>query len=77
MEQEIREAKLFLELVVKSSPMPIIAHDTQGNITKWSTAAEKLLGWTEQEVLGKQPPMIPSDNQDLFRETFSSVFKGE
>ncbi len=76
MEQEIKEAKLFLELVVKSSPMPIIAHDAQGHITKWSTAAEKLLGWTEQEVLGKQPPMIPSDNQDLFRETLSSVFQG-
>ena len=76
MEQEIKEAKLFLELVVKSSPMPILVRDAQANITMWSPAAEKLLGWTEQEVLGKQPPMIPSDEQDEFVKTFSSVLQG-
>ncbi len=76
MEQEISEAKLFLELIVKYSPMPIIVHDAQGHITVWNPAAEKLTGWTEQEVLGKPPPMIPSDNQDLFSKTHSSVFEG-
>jgi PAS domain S-box-containing protein/putative nucleotidyltransferase with HDIG domain len=76
MEQEVREAKLFLELIVKSSPMPIIVRDAQANVTAWNPAAEKLLGWTEQEVLGKQPPMIPSEEQDEFVKTFSSVLKG-
>jgi len=75
MEQEISESRFFLELILGCSPMPIITHDQQGNITQWNLAAEKLLGWTAQDVVGKPPPMIPIERQEQFREVLSSVFK--
>ncbi len=75
MEQESRATKYFLEVIVASSPMPIIAHDPQGNITQWNPAAEQLLGWSATAVVGQPPPMIPPERQPQFRETLSRVLK--
>src|SRR5690606_10971091 len=35
---------------------PVLATDTRGTITYWNPAAERLLGWTAEDVMGK-----PSD----------------
>ena len=76
-EREIEEARQYLELVVESSPLPITANDPQGNITKWNPAAENLFGWSETEVLGKFPPIIPPENRNIFNETMESVLQGK
>ncbi|WP_237352719.1 PAS domain-containing protein [Rhizobium leguminosarum] len=31
----------------------IITLDAEGNITSWSKGAERLLGWSQEEMLGK------------------------
>lgn len=72
-EHNYGDARSFLELVVGASPVPIVTHDQHGNITQWNPAAEKLLGWSEREVLGRPPPMIPPENRDQFRMTLSNV----
>ncbi len=75
LEEEIRAAKYFLEVIVGSSPVPIVVHDLQGNVVQWNPAAERLLGWSASETLNKPPPMIPPEHQLQFRETLSTVFK--
>ena len=55
-EEALRKAN---ETSVYASPIPIVAADANSHITVWNPAAEKLFGWTEEEVIGKPNPSIP------------------
>jgi PAS domain S-box-containing protein len=55
-EYELRAAKDLLESIVNASPLAIIASDLAGRVTMWSEAAEQMLGWSADEVLGKEMP---------------------
>jgi two-component system, cell cycle sensor histidine kinase and response regulator CckA len=68
---------------VQSSPVAIWALDLQGSVTFWNPAAERAFGFTEPEVLGTRPPIVPDDQKheyeqwiDLFRNG-GSVFAAE
>jgi PAS domain S-box-containing protein len=50
-----RSAEMLSRLVV-SSPLPTIVLDLDGEVQLWNPAAVELLGWTEEEVLGKAFP---------------------
>lgn len=53
MEREIREAHDFMNKIVQSAPISIMASDMKGNIIIWNRAAEKTLGYSAGEVIGK------------------------
>ena len=42
--------------LVDSSPLPIFAIDAHGVVTHWNPAAESLLGWTRNELVGRELP---------------------
>jgi PAS domain S-box-containing protein len=50
-----------LEAIIKASPLAIIAVDAEDRVILWNESAERLLGWTEAEVLGKLLPTLPPD----------------
>ncbi|MBW1825365.1 MAG: PAS domain S-box protein, partial [Deltaproteobacteria bacterium] len=52
-EREIREARDFLENIFKTSADGIIITDPQGTITGVNNAVEKMLGYTQEELIGK------------------------
>jgi PAS domain S-box-containing protein len=53
MERELKEAHDFLNKVVMSSLNAIIATDMKGDIILWNRAAEEILGYEAEEVIGK------------------------
>ena len=54
-----------LEALIRTSPLAIMALDPSGEtVTLWNHAAEIMLGWSEQEVIGKPAPFLPSDRRD-------------
>src|SRR5690348_10373535 len=55
------ELTQLLEILFASSPLPIIAFNREGRITLWNAAAERVFGWTENEVLGRPLPFIPPE----------------
>ena len=42
--------------LMEFSPLAIFAVDARGVVTYWNATAENLLGWTRQELLGRQLP---------------------
>ena len=67
-ERELREAHDTFSALVHASPLPIVYLTSDGNITVWNEAAERVFGWTKTEVLGKPLPFIPEDKLEEHRE---------
>jgi PAS domain S-box-containing protein len=53
MERQLKEAHDFLNKLIMSSPNAIMATDMKGNIIVWNKAAEEILGYAAEEVIGK------------------------
>ncbi|MBW1999724.1 MAG: PAS domain S-box protein [Deltaproteobacteria bacterium] len=53
MEQKLKEANDFLNKIIQSSPNAIMATDLKGNIILWNRAAEEILGYGAEEVIGR------------------------
>jgi PAS domain S-box-containing protein len=41
-----------LKALVQAAPMAVVSTDCDGRITSWNPAAERIFGWTENEMLG-------------------------
>ncbi|MFZ2631083.1 MAG: PAS domain S-box protein [Desulfosalsimonadaceae bacterium] len=53
MERKLREAHDFMNKIVQSAPISIMASDLRGNIIIWNKMAEKTLGYSAEDVIGK------------------------
>ena len=71
-------AEAYLAAIVSSSDDAIIAHDLDGTITLWNSAAEQLLGYTAAEAVGQSTlTLFPPDRRDEEIATLERVWKGE
>ena len=61
---------------VASMPLAVVVFDLHGNVRLWSTAAERLFGWSGSEVLGRKAPFIPADREHECATFFESVARG-
>ncbi|HEY9724836.1 MAG TPA: PAS domain S-box protein, partial [Chroococcales cyanobacterium] len=77
-QEALWETNQKLQTVIKAAPVSIDILDLEGNVQLWNPAAERIFGWSEQEVLGRPLPMIPTDRWDEFQ-TFlrSSLQEGQ
>lgn len=51
--EEIEERRLYLEGVLGAAPDAIVALDAHHRIVEWNTGAEKLFGYSREEVIGR------------------------
>jgi diguanylate cyclase (GGDEF)-like protein/PAS domain S-box-containing protein len=61
--EELRQASENLTAMIQASPLAIIARDVEGRIERWNAAAERIFGWTEQELRGKPVPYHPAGTE--------------
>jgi len=54
------QTKDYLKSLIDDSADAIITSDSEGNLTSWNKGAENIYGYTEDEVIGKFLPMVPS-----------------
>jgi len=76
-EEALRETNQTLQSLVQTSPLAIIAADLNGIIKSWNAAAERIFGWTSQEVIGRPNPSIPGDKMEETRNALDALSKGE
>jgi PAS domain S-box-containing protein len=58
-EEELRAAEERFRVVAEGAPdFAMLLTDPRGRIVVWNVGAERLLGWTAQEAIGKSAAMI-------------------
>ena len=73
---ELRESNQTLEAIIHASPLGIIALDPEGIVMMWNSAAERIYGWSEREVLGQPLPTVPPDKQEEMRRNHRRAVEG-
>ena len=76
-QQDLRQANERLETVIQAAPFGIVALDPDGTVRSWSSAAESMFGWTEQEVLGRIPPFVGTGQLEEFHAKIQQTLQGE
>ncbi|RYZ41826.1 MAG: GAF domain-containing protein [Myxococcaceae bacterium] len=72
----LREAHQTLEAIIQASPAAIMLLDPDGTVRLWNPAAERMLGWTAEEVLGRVLPAVPPEHWDAFRHSLERATRG-
>lgn len=78
-ESELRQTKEFLENLIQSSVDAIIATDTDGRVILFNRAAEHMLGYAAQEVVGRSNMSIfypRGEAWDVLRKLRSEAYGG-
>ena len=65
------------EAMVKAAPLAIVVLDCDGNVTTWNSAAQRIFGWAEEEVLGQPLPFVPQNKQAEFPALHEQEMIGE
>jgi PAS domain S-box-containing protein len=58
-------------------PVGIATLDFEGRVHLWNPAAERIFGWTSDEVIGKPLPVVPPGNWGAFMGRLARVRAGE
>ncbi|HEY2170482.1 MAG TPA: MASE1 domain-containing protein [Candidatus Angelobacter sp.] len=76
-EQAAMEARLRLAAIVEASEDAIFVTDISGIVTDWNKGAEKLYGYTADEIIGQSIfLLIPSDRSSICARAMEKVQQG-
>jgi PAS domain S-box-containing protein len=66
------------QALIDSSPLGLAEFDLDTRITLWNPAAERIFGWTKEEMVGRGGfPMTPPSKRNESDELFERVWAGE
>ena len=76
--EQLGESRSRLALIIDSSEDAILSKDLNGIITSWNRGAERIYGYTPEEVIGKHISLLtPNDRPDEAAEILKRVARGE
>lgn len=75
-EKALRQANKILSSVVGASPLAIISLDSAMHVNLWNKSAERIFGWDEAAVLGRDIPFLTPESYDEFNHHIHSVMQG-
>ncbi len=74
--EALNESRERLRTIVEASPLAVIVADPEGNVTLWNNAAETTFGWSADEAVGRQNPIIPPDMVEEVGKTRQGIMDG-
>lgn len=75
--RELHEFVERLNAIVHTAPEAILALSTEGLVTVWNEGAERMLGWTAAEVIGRPVPFVPEHRRAEYERLFARILGGE
>lgn len=75
-DKALRAANETLEVLYRCANAAIISLDRNMYVNFWNPAAEKMFGWTQEEVVGKPYPAVPDDMMEAFQDFFKNNMLG-
>jgi PAS domain S-box-containing protein len=76
--KKVEERLLHLAAIVESSDDAILSKDLEGIITSWNAGAERIYGYSAQEIVGQPVTRIfLPDQQDEFTQIMTRIRHGE
>ena len=76
--EQLGEYRSRLASIIDSSEDAILSKDLNGTITSWNKGAERIYGYTTEEVVGKHISLlIPGDRPDEIPEILRKIARGE
>jgi diguanylate cyclase (GGDEF)-like protein/PAS domain S-box-containing protein len=77
-QRQAEAARAQLAAIVESSEDAIISETSEGLVTSWNRAAEKLYGYSAQEIIGQPISLLgPSEHSAVVYETLNRIKSGE
>jgi len=76
-EEELRHSESMLQAVFAASPVAIMVLAEGVIVRAWNKAAERMFGWTAEETIGRQPPMVPPDRWHEVLELREQLWQGK
>src|SRR5690606_21412787 len=75
--ESLHSAADELEAIIQAAPVAILSLNAERRVMLWNPAAAQMFGWSEEEVLGRELPTVPTDKTDEFRSIVDRVRQGE
>ena len=77
--EELRQTTGLLTSILDSSPITTIAFRSDRKVTVWNRAAERVFGWTADELIDRPLPieMTPLDDREASADRITRTFAGE
>jgi PAS domain S-box-containing protein len=76
--KQAEQARAQLATIVDSSPDAILGVTLDGTITSWNAGAERMYGYTTEEIIGRPASLlIPPDSYDERERILERIMRGE
>src|SRR5207253_6600160 len=75
-DEALRQANETLRAVIETSPLAIYSLNLEGQIISWNSAAERIFGYEEAEVLGRHLAWVFPENDANLEKRLSNAIEG-
>ena len=66
-EAALEASNATLSAIFDAAPVAIVTLDAEGKVTLWNKAAERIFGWSAEEILSQELPILASNDHDAFQ----------
>jgi PAS domain S-box-containing protein len=73
--RELQKSLEFQRAMIGCSPVALYSIDLDGKVLAWNKSAEKIFGWTAEEIIDKPLPIVPEDKKDEFSDFRKKVLQ--
>src|SRR3954451_13176011 len=70
-------ANARLDAAIQASPLAVLTLDRNGVVTSWNVMAERILGWTAQDAIGRPLPLAQGLSEAAVQEIVAKTLDGE